>query len=117
AAIEGHYEGYPDGRAPLILFGIPDDKAETTRHQIALPLAGSLILTHALDKPVPGLKDFAPEDRPPARTIFWTFRAMVAAGLAMMGLGLWAAWARWRGRLYTDRWLHRVAVVMGPAGF
>lgn len=117
AAMEGHYEGHPEGRAPLILFGLPDDEAEVTRYAVEVPLAGSLILTHSLDKPVPGLKDFAPEDRPPAEIIFWTFRGMVAAGFAMLLLGGWAAWARWKGRLFTDRWLHRFAVVMGPAGF
>ena len=42
---------------------------------------------------------------------------MVAMGFAMLGLGLWAAWARWRGRLYDAVWLHRAALVMGPSGF
>ena len=35
----------------------------------------------------------------------------------MLGLGLWSAWARWRGHLYTAPWLHRACVVMGPTGF
>ena len=35
----------------------------------------------------------------------------------MLGLGLWYAWARWRGHLYTAPWLHRACVVMGPTGF
>ena len=44
AAMEGHYETHAG--APLILFGIPDDEAEVTRYQIAIPKLGSLILTH-----------------------------------------------------------------------
>ena len=35
----------------------------------------------------------------------------------MLGIGLWSAWARWKGRLYTASWLHRAALVMAPTGF
>ncbi|RYG04536.1 MAG: cytochrome ubiquinol oxidase subunit I, partial [Caulobacteraceae bacterium] len=42
-AMEGHFESHPDG-APLILFGIPDQKAGEVRAQIAIPKASSLIL-------------------------------------------------------------------------
>jgi len=35
----------------------------------------------------------------------------------MFGLGLWSLLARLRGRLYDWSWLHRLALVMGPAGF
>jgi cytochrome d ubiquinol oxidase subunit I len=41
---------------------------------------------------------------------------MVALGFGMLGLGLWSLGARWRGRLYDARWLHRAAVVMAPSG-
>ena len=117
AAIEGHYEGFPQGHAPLILFGLPDDAAGRTNYKVEIPWIGSLILTHGLTTPIKGLNDFAPEVRPKSWLIFWTFRVMVAAGLAMLAVGLWSAWARWRGRLYNSPWLHRAAVVMGPAGF
>jgi cytochrome bd ubiquinol oxidase subunit I len=117
AAIEGHYEGYPEGRVPLILFGWPDDKAEVVRYALKVPLLGSLILTHNLTTPLKGLKDFAPEDRPPSTLIFWTFRIMVAMGFAMLAVGLWAGLARLRGRLFASPWLLRAAFVMGPSGF
>ena len=42
---------------------------------------------------------------------------MVAVGFAMLGVGLWAAFARWKGRLDHSRWLHRAALVMGLSGF
>jgi cytochrome d ubiquinol oxidase subunit I len=35
----------------------------------------------------------------------------------MIGLGFWSLWARFRGRLYGWRALHRAALLMGPAGF
>ncbi|RLQ88509.1 cytochrome ubiquinol oxidase subunit I [Notoacmeibacter ruber] len=116
AAMEGHYDDHPDG-APLILFGLPDDDAETVRYSVEIPKLSSLILTHELDGPLRGLKSWAKDERPPAELIFWTFRVMVAIGFAMLGFGIWSLWARWRGRLYRAPWLHRAAVIMSPMGF
>ncbi len=115
AAMEGHYESY-DG-APLILFGWPDDEAQTTRYAVEIPKLGSMILTHEWDGYVRGLNTFPPDERPNATIVFWSFRIMIAVGLAMIGVGLWSAWARWRGRLFTSAWLHRVAIAMAPSGF
>src|SRR4051794_26826966 len=61
AAIEGHYETYTG--APLILFGIPDDKAEETKYALEIPMLGGLILAHDLNASVKGLKDFPPDQR------------------------------------------------------
>ncbi len=116
AAIEGHWENRPGQSVPLTLFGLPDMGAETTRYAVELPFAGSLILTHSWNGRVPGLKDFAPRDRPNSTIVFWTFRVMVGLGFLMLSLGLGAAFARRRGRLYTSPALLRFAVVMGPAG-
>ena len=115
AAMEGHYESY-DG-APLILFGIPDDDAEETRLALEIPNLGSMILTHEWDGRVEGLKSFPRDERPSAEVLFWSFRVMVAAGVAMFGIGLWSGWARYHGSLYESKWLHRAAVLMTPSGF
>ncbi|WP_407493349.1 cytochrome ubiquinol oxidase subunit I [Pseudooceanicola sp. MF1-13] len=117
AAMEGHYEPHPEGAAPLILFGIPDDEEETVHYKIEIPYLSSLILTRDLTSPLPGLKDFPKEDRPSAELIFYTFRIMVALGFAMLGLGIWGAISWWQGRLYDRKWLHRAAIGMGPMGF
>ena len=117
AAIEGHYEGFPNGKAPLILFGLPNDAAGRTDYKVEIPWIGSLILTHGLTTPIKGLNDFPPDARPKSWLIFWTFRVMVATGFAMLGVGLWSAWMRWKGRLYTSRALHWTVFAMGPAGF
>ncbi len=115
-AMEGHFDSYPDG-APLILFGIPDSKQETVHYSVEIPKLSSLILHHSLDAPVEGLKTIPKDERPPVGIVFWSFRVMVSLGLLMLTLGIVSLWARWRGKLYSSRFLHRFALVMGPAGF
>ncbi len=115
AAMEGHYDTRQG--APLILFGLPDDETETVRYALEIPKLGSMILTHAWDGEVKGLKEWPKDERPPVAIVFYSFRIMVGIGLAMAALGLWSAWLRLRGELYNSRNLYRAAVLMGPAGF
>ncbi|MGE3247054.1 MAG: cytochrome ubiquinol oxidase subunit I [Beijerinckiaceae bacterium] len=115
AAMEGHFETQKG--APLILFGMPDMEQERTKYAVEIPKLGSLILKHSLDGELKGLKEWPRADRPYAPLLFWSFRVMVAIGFAMMGLGLWGLWARWRGVFYDARWLQRAAILMGPSGF
>ncbi|MES2058554.1 MAG: cytochrome ubiquinol oxidase subunit I [Pseudomonadota bacterium] len=115
-AMEGHYDSHPDG-APLILFGLPNAKEKRIDYAIEIPKASSLILKHDLNAPLAGL-DTIPDDRePPVAIVFWSFRVMVGLGMAMLGLGLWSLIARARRKLYDWTWLHRAALLMGPAGF
>jgi cytochrome d ubiquinol oxidase subunit I len=116
AAIEGHWENHGDEPTPLILFGWPDMQREETRFKLEIPALGSLILTHSLDQQVPALKEFAPEDRPNATIVFWTFRVMVGLGMLMILTGLWGLWLRARGRLYQSRAFLHLVVWMGPSG-
>jgi cytochrome d ubiquinol oxidase subunit I len=116
AAMEGHWENKPGESVPLLVFGWPDMQAEETRFAVGIPTLGSLILTHSTTGQIPGLKDFAPEDRPNATIVFWTVRAMVGLGLLMIVLGGVALFVRLRGKLYSSRWVQRYALGMGPAG-
>ena len=115
AAMEGHFE--TSRRAPAILVGMPDVDAGMTRNQVAIPGLASLYLTHDLNGEVKGLKAF-PRDTWPTNVplVFWSFRVMVGLGVAMILLGAWSLWLRWRGILYHAPWLHRAAVAMGPSG-
>jgi cytochrome d ubiquinol oxidase subunit I len=115
AAMEGHYETKKG--APLILFGIPDDEAMKINSIIEIPKLGSLILKHDIDAEIKGLKDFPPDEIPPAEIIFWSFRIMVGIGMAMIALGLWSLLLRWKNKFYSTRLFHYVCLVMGPAGF
>ena len=115
-AMEGHFEPSPNG-APLILFGMPSREAAETKHAIAIPGLGSLVLAGSTDAPLQGLKSFPREDWPPVAIVFWAFRIMVGLGLLMIALGAVAVLAWATGRLFESRPLHRFALAMGPAGF
>ena len=115
-AMEGHFDSHEAG-APLYLFGIPDRQAQELRYAVGIPKLSSLILKHDLNAPLAGLDTVPRDEQPPVGIVFWSFRIMVGLGFAMLGLGVWSLVSRARGRLYTDRWLHRAAVAMGPSGF
>jgi cytochrome d ubiquinol oxidase subunit I len=114
AAMEGHFE--TRAGAPLILFGWPDMQQERTRYAVEVPKLGSLILTHDWNGTVRGLKEWPREDRPNSTIVFWSFRVMVGAGLAMLAVGAWSLVLRARRRLYAQPWLLRTSVALSPIG-
>jgi cytochrome bd ubiquinol oxidase subunit I len=115
AAMEGDWET-KDGM-PLILFGWPDEAAETTRAAVEIPYLGSLILTHSLSGTVRGLKEWPPADRPPVAIVFWTFRVMVGIGFLMLAIVIVGNWLRWRSELYDRRWFLLACEWSLPLGF
>ena len=114
-AMEGHYESY-DSHAPLYLFGIPNDETQTLDYKIGIPGLSSLILKHDFNAPLAGLDTIPDSEQPPVAIVFWSFRIMVGLGFAMLGIGVWSLWARYKGRLFETPWLHRAALAMGPSG-
>jgi cytochrome bd ubiquinol oxidase subunit I len=115
AAIEGNWDRMAN--MPLRLFALPDEVAETNHYEIAIPKIGSWVLTHAFDGVVPGLKEVPPDERPPVWPVFFSFRIMVGIGFAMLGIGLWSLYLRWKGTLFTNRLFLTAAMIMTPSGF
>jgi len=115
AAMEANWDR--QAGAPLILFALPDSKLEKNHFEISIPKGASLILTHDPNGVVPGLKDVPKEDRPPVGVVFWSFRVMVGLGVLFLLIGLWGAYARYRGTLVHDVWLNRLCLAATPAGF
>ena len=115
AAIEGNWEA--GAREPLTLFAWPDQQAETNHYAVEVPLLGSIILTHSADGVVPGLTQFAPEDRPPVAVVFFTFRLMVGIGLIFLAIVLTSLVLRARRRLYDARLFLRACIAVSPLGF
>lgn len=115
AAMEGLWE--TGAGVPAILFALPDQAAEKNRAEFAIPKLGSLYLTHSFDGVVRGLKDFAPEDRPPVWLVFFAFRIMVGMWGIMAALTAWAWWLAWRKRLFVTPLYLRVATWAIPVGY
>jgi len=114
AAMEGHYDsGAGKG---LILFGIPNEAQERIDYEIQIPHLSALILTHEWNGMLRGLKEWAPQDRPPVAIVFWSFRIMVGLGSLMALIGLTSLWLRWKRRLYQTRLMLWATLAMGPAG-
>ncbi|NML06265.1 cytochrome ubiquinol oxidase subunit I [Sphingomonas sp. G-3-2-10] len=115
-AMEGHFQSHPDG-APLILFGLPNQKEQRVDYEIAIPKLSSLILKHDLNAPLQGLDTVALDKQPPVAVVFWSFRVMVGLGMLMLALGMFSLAARVARKLYDWTLLHRFALAMGPSGF
>ena len=115
AAMEGLWETRHG--APLLLFGWPDQEEETSKYTIEIPKLSSLILTHAFDGEVKGLKEWPREDRPPVAWVFWTFRFMVGIGMLMIATGVIAILLFLRKRLFDTRWFQYWCMALTPAGF
>ncbi|MCG6875479.1 MAG: cytochrome ubiquinol oxidase subunit I [Betaproteobacteria bacterium] len=115
SAMEGLWK--TESRAPMVLFAIPDEAAETNRYEIAIPALASIYLTHDIDGVVQGLKAFPRADRPPVIPVFFAFRAMVGIGVLMLAVVAWSWWLRARKRLFDSRLFLVVCQAMIPLGF
>ncbi len=115
AAMEGLWE--TQRGAPLILFGWPDQEAETTKYAIKIPKLSSFILTHSFDGEVKGLKEWPKDERPPVAVVFWSFRIMVGIGLLMIATGVIALILHFKKRLFDTRWFQYWCMALTPSGF
>ena len=113
AAYEGHY---PTAPATMYLFGWVDEKGEQVRVGLGIPRMLSWLVYGDSRKPVKGLREIKPGDRPPVNFVFQTYHAMVATGFALIGLAILSATMLWRRALFSQRWLLRILVlsVVGP---
>lgn len=115
AAMEGHF--HTEARAPLYLFGMPNEETAEVDYALKVPGLASIILKHDIDAEVTGLDQYPREDWPPVATVFWAFRIMVGVGMLMVLAGLWSGFQRLRGKLYDNKTLLRFSLFMGPMGF
>ncbi|WP_024297314.1 cytochrome ubiquinol oxidase subunit I [Methylomicrobium lacus] len=124
AAIEAHWDTNPPGQgAEWHVLAWPNKQKQANDWVLSIPNALSLIATHSLDGQVKGLNEFAPADQPPAiGLIFYSFRVMLAAGLAIAALMGVSAWYGWRQRrqpitLALPPWLLKAWVAAIPLGY
>ena len=108
AAAEALWEA--EQPADLSLFTISDEKERREIFAIKLPYMMSLLNCNNFSCEIPGINDIQAEYEqtygpgnyiPPVTLVFWAFRGMVGAGLAMIALGLGALF------LALKKWLDR----------
>lgn len=114
AAMEGLFQSQT--RAPLSLFGIPDETAATTRYAIEIPGLLSLLAHGDVDAEVRGLLAFPRQDWPPVAVVHLAFQLMVGLGMLLLATTAIAAVLGWRRQL-ARRWFLRLCVAAAPLGF
>lgn len=118
AAMEAHWEHRPRGEGvPFVVFAVPNEEQERNDLEVAIPHAGSVVLTHSWDGEIQSLKDVPASERPPVKPVFYAFRVMLAVGTLMLLLSLVSLLQWWRGRLYDSRALLTGWRWMTLAGF
>jgi cytochrome d ubiquinol oxidase subunit I len=113
AAAEAHF--HTRRGAPAIIGGIPDAETGTVRGAIRIPRLLSFLATEDFDGEVKGLDAFPRALWPNVGVTHLAFDVMVGCAFALMGLGLWFWWVRWRRR-EPGRWLLRALVAGSPLG-
>lgn len=81
SAMEGLWQ--TQAGAPMVLFGLPNEKTHMNDYAIEIPKMASIILKHDPNAVVPGLDQFE-DNHPPVAPVFWAFRTMVGTGLLML---------------------------------
>jgi cytochrome d ubiquinol oxidase subunit I len=118
AATEALWE--TEAPAALSLFAIPDRDEGRNLIDIRIPRLLSLLTDHSFSSEVRGINDLQAEYvaqfgegdyRPPVGAVYWSFRVMVGAGFALIGLGALGAWFLHRKRLHEVSWYHRAALL------
>jgi cytochrome d ubiquinol oxidase subunit I len=103
AAMEGHFE--KSAPADLCLLGWVDkEKQEVTG--IGIPGGLSFLVHQDFKAPITGLNSFPVEDRPSQiNAVFQFYHIMIAIGMLLIGLTLYASFLWWRGKLFETKWL------------
>jgi cytochrome d ubiquinol oxidase subunit I len=95
---------------------VPDQAGQRNRFQMGTSYLGSIWLTSSLTGTIGGLRNTPVAEQPRMVLVFYSFKIMLAIGIAMFTIGVISLWLRWHGRLYSARWFLRVLVVMTPSG-
>lgn len=108
AALEGHYAA--DAKANLYIMGWVNQKTQEVTG-LYIPGGLSFLTHHNFDAPVRGLNGF-PQDEIPTQinAIFQFYHLMVAIGMFLILLCVYASIQLYRGKLFEKKWLLRIFV-------
>jgi cytochrome d ubiquinol oxidase subunit I len=115
AAYEGVFKSV--NGAPLLAFGIPDEKNQTIHLALGAPYVLSLLESGDPMGHVKGLEEFPRENWPPVNVIFTTFHLMIMSGVVMIAVAAFGVFLMWRRKLYQTRWYLRLLPWLIPLPF
>jgi cytochrome bd ubiquinol oxidase subunit I len=103
AAIEAHYD--TSAVADMYLLGWVDNTKQKVAG-IKIPGGLTFLLHGNFMTPVTGLNAFKPEERPgQVNAVFQFYHLMIAIGIILIFLTLYASWQWKKGKLFEKRWL------------
>jgi cytochrome d ubiquinol oxidase subunit I len=116
AAMEAHF--HTEAAAPLILGGIPDEKAKEVKYAIKLPGMLSFMVHSNFETPVNGLDKIPETDHPPVAITHYAFQVMVGLGMLLLLISVCYFIAIWKKRSWMQQpWFLRAFVLATPMGF
>ncbi|SDY95801.1 cytochrome bd-I ubiquinol oxidase subunit 1 apoprotein [Micromonospora pattaloongensis] len=119
AAAEGLYDTESPAAFSVLTIGTLDGSREL--YALKIPGLLSFLGTGSFDGEVRGISDlqaqyaaqYGPGNYTPIIPVtYWSFRFMIAFGMAAAAIALWALWAQRRGRTPTSKWLLRAGLIM-----
>lgn len=90
--------------APLVNFGIPDEKEEKNYYLFEFPKMLSFLVYGDFDAEMKGLKDFPKHERPPVFLSFAAYHIMVFLGVWFALLTLVGGFLLFKKKIYDKRW-------------
>lgn len=103
AAMEGHFDSL--AVADMYLFGWVDKEKQKVTG-LKIPGGLSFLVHFDFEEPIKGLNYFPEDERPgQVNAVFQFYHIMVAIGMLLIGLTLFATFQWWRGKLFDNKWL------------
>jgi cytochrome d ubiquinol oxidase subunit I len=115
-AAEGWWDKTTPSPTPYLWVIWPEQKGQFNRFQMGTPYFGSIWLTKTLTGSIGGLRNTPLAEQPRMVLVFYSFKLMLALGMAMFALAVVSLWLRWHGGFYSTRWFLRALVLMTPSG-
>jgi cytochrome d ubiquinol oxidase subunit I len=103
AALEGHFK--TSAPADMYIFGWVEKEKQQVMG-LKIPGGLSFLLEYDFDAPVTGLNSFPEDERPSqVNAVFQFYHIMIAIGMTLILLTLFACFLWWRGKLFDKKWL------------
>jgi cytochrome d ubiquinol oxidase subunit I len=108
AAIEGHFE--ESAPADMYIMGWVDKENERVTG-FKIPNGLSFLVNFNFNSNITGLRAFPLDERPSQiNAVFQFYHIMVAIGMLLIALTLYATYLRFKGRLFNKNWLMRIFI-------